>query len=116
MRAACSPMPKAGWSGERRIHALHIGCVPEFVRAVRREFGDAIAPGDAFITNHPYIGGTPHTLDMALIMPIFFEGELVAFAGNTAHKSDLGGVVPGTGYGQRARSSKKGRSIRRCAS
>jgi len=78
---------------------LHVPCVAAIVRSVRRDFGDDIAPGDAFITNHPYAAGLPHSMDMAAITPIFSGGELVAFGVSIAHKSDLGGVVPGTSYG-----------------
>ncbi len=85
--------------GEHVVLPLHVSCLPEVVRAIRRTFGDDIRPGDAFITNHPYEAGLPHSMDMAVVTP-FFEGErLVAFCGNIAHKSDLGGVVPGTAYG-----------------
>jgi N-methylhydantoinase B len=86
--------------GEHLIHALHIGCIPDFVKTIRAEFGDEIFPGDAFFTNHPYVGGVPHTLDIAVVTPVFVDGRLVAFAGSTAHKSDLGGVHPGTGNGR----------------
>lgn len=88
--------------GEHLIHALHIGCIPDFVRSIRERFGDDLHPGDAFFTNHPYWGGVPHTLDVAVAAPIFWDGRLIAFAGSTAHKSDLGGVHPGTGNGRAA--------------
>ena len=97
--ASCLLTDAEGGRGRRAAHprACTSAASPSSSGAVRREFGDEIALGDAFHHQlNSYIGGTPHTLDMALIMPIrFFEGELVAFAGNTAHKSDLGGVVPG---------------------
>jgi N-methylhydantoinase B len=82
--------------GEHVVAPLHITSLPGTVRAVRRRFGDDIAPGDAFITNHPFEADVPHSVDMALIMPIFAGDRLIAFAGSIAHKSDLGGVVPGT--------------------
>jgi N-methylhydantoinase B len=84
--------------GEHVILPLHVAALPEVVRATRGVFGDDIQPGDAFITNHPYLGGVTHSQDMALITPLFYEDELVAFCGSIAHKSDLGGVVAGTGY------------------
>jgi N-methylhydantoinase B len=84
--------------GEHVVLPLHVACLPEVVRAIRRTFDD-IAPGDAFITNHPYEGGVPHSMDMAVVTPFFYDGRLVAFCGSIAHKSDLGGVVPGSGYG-----------------
>jgi N-methylhydantoinase B len=84
--------------GEHVVLPLHVSCLPEVVRAIRRRFEDDIRPGDAFITNHPYEGGVPHSMDMAVVTPFFYRGELAAFCGSIAHKSDLGGVVPGSGY------------------
>jgi N-methylhydantoinase B len=84
--------------GEHVVLPLHVAALPEVVRAVRRAFDD-IVPGDAFITNHPYIAGVTHSMDMAVVTPVFHAGELIAFCGSIAHKSDLGGVVPGTSYG-----------------
>ena len=83
--------------GEHAILPLHVAALPEVVRAVCAAFDD-IAPGDAFICNHPYTGVT-HSSDMAVVTPVFADGELIAFCGSIAHKSDLGGVVPGTTYG-----------------
>ncbi len=98
--ASCMIMDAQGHVvGEHVVLPLHVACLPEVVRGVRRTFGDAIAAGDAFITNHPYLGGVPHSMDMALITPVFHAGTLVAFCGSIAHKSDLGGVVAGTAYG-----------------
>ncbi|MBI4527871.1 MAG: hydantoinase B/oxoprolinase family protein, partial [Deltaproteobacteria bacterium] len=41
-----------------------------------------------------------HAPDMAVLTPIFYRGEWVGFAANMAHKSDIGGTVPGSGSGQ----------------
>jgi N-methylhydantoinase B len=79
---------------------LHIGAFPACCGAVLREFGDHIAEGDAFLINHPYQGGSPHAPDMAVISPVFCEGELFGFCGSIAHKSDIGGPVPGSCSGQ----------------
>jgi len=84
--------------GEHVVLPLHVSALPEVVRAVRAAFDD-IVEGDAFITNHPYIAGVTHSMDMAVVTPVFHAGELIAFCGSIAHKSDLGGVVPGTSYG-----------------
>jgi N-methylhydantoinase B len=85
--------------GEHAVLPLHVAALPEVVRAVRRRFDGDIAPGDAFITNHPYEAGVTHAVDMAVVTPVFAAGRLVAFCGSIAHKSDLGGMVPGTGSG-----------------
>ncbi len=86
--------------GQHAVASLHPGTLAEVVRAMIKTFGDDIGPGDAYITNHPYLAGTPHSIDMAVITPFFHEGKLVAFSGGLAHKSDLGGPVPGTGNAQ----------------
>ncbi len=79
---------------------LHMGAFPACAAAVLKNYsGDEIREGDAFITNHPYLGGSPHAPDMAVLTPIFYKGEWIGFAANMAHKSDIGGTVPGSGSG-----------------
>ena len=79
---------------------LHIGAFPACTAAVIDVFGDGIAEGDGFIINHPYHGGSPHAPDIAVITPVFVDGELFGFCGSIAHKSDIGGPVPGSCSGQ----------------
>ena len=79
---------------------LHIGAFPACCAAVLREFGDTIAEGDAFLINHPYQGGSPHAPDIAVITPVFVDGVVFGFCGSIAHKSDIGGPVPGSCSGQ----------------
>jgi N-methylhydantoinase B len=86
--------------GQFAVASLHPGTLTEVTRTLLSTFGDTIAPGDAFITNHPYLAGTPHAIDMAVVTPFFHDGKLVAFSGGIAHKSDLGGPVAGSGNGQ----------------
>jgi len=79
---------------------LHMGAFPACAAAILKTFSlDEIHQGDAFIINHPYLGGSPHAPDMGVFTPIYFENELVGFAANMAHKSDIGGTVPGSGSG-----------------
>ena len=94
--------------GEHTVAALHVTALPGVVRAIRRRFGDDLYPGDAFITNHPYEADVPHSVDMACVMPIFAEDRLIAFAGSIAHKSDLGGMVPGTANGSAREAFQEG--------
>ncbi len=79
---------------------LHIGAFPACTAAVIEAFHDSFAEGDAFIINHPYHGGSPHAPDIAVITPVFVEGTLFGFCGSIAHKSDIGGPVPGSCSGQ----------------
>ena len=71
---------------------VHLGAMPSAVAAVRR---DEQSPGDAWILNDPYRGGT-HLPDITLISPVFAGSELVAFAANRAHHADVGGPTPGS--------------------
>jgi N-methylhydantoinase B len=57
---------------------------------------ERLASGDIIILNDPYAGGGTHLSDVALIMPIFHEGELVAFAVDKAHWTEVGGKDPGS--------------------
>ena len=77
---------------------LHIGPLAAQVNEIRRRFPSA-EPGDAFIVNHPYQACQNHATDVCNITPMFFEDRLVGYIGNTAHKPDLGGKVPGTNAG-----------------
>jgi N-methylhydantoinase B len=80
---------------------LHMGAFPACAAGVLKYYPPAeIHEGDAFITNHPYLGGSPHAPDMAVLTPIFFRGEWVGFAADMAHKSDIGGPVPGSCWSQ----------------
>ena len=52
--------------------------------------------GDIIVTNDPYGGGGTHLSDVSLVMPIFVDGELVAFSANKAHWTEVGGKDPGS--------------------
>ena len=54
-----------------------------------RSENPGIADGDMFLTNDPWIGAT-HQSDVALIAPVFWEGELFCWVGNTLHQWDMG--------------------------
>jgi N-methylhydantoinase B len=77
---------------------LHIGPLAAQVGEVRRRFPDA-EPGDAYIVNHPYQACQNHSTDICIITPMFADERVVGYIGNTAHKPDLGGKVPGTNAG-----------------
>src|ERR1700751_3902938 len=79
---------------------LHIGAFPACCGAVLAEFEGDIAAGDAFLINDPYAGGSPHAPDMAVITPVMRGKKLIGFCGSIAHKSDIGGPVPGSCSGQ----------------
>ena len=59
-------------------------------------FKGEIRPGDSFMANDPYHSGNSHVPDMAVVTPVFFDGEIIAYTACIAHKPDLGGLVPGS--------------------
>ena len=88
--------------GEGNLASSGAG-IPAFVgvldKAVKRVIelnaGD-IEPGDIYATNDPYFGGVTHLNDVVLTMPVFADGELIAWTANIAHWNDVGGMVPGS--------------------
>jgi N-methylhydantoinase B len=82
------------------VLGLHMGAFPACIEGLFQDYpAEALRPGDAFVVNHPYRGGSPHAPDMAVITPVFRDGRLIAFAAAMAHKPDIGGPVPGSCLG-----------------
>jgi len=99
--ASCALMNAAGEIvAQHVVLPLHIGAFPACCAALLRHYHNDIAEGDAFIINHTYEGGSPHAPDICIITPVFYDGELFGFCGSIAHKSDIGGPVPGSCSGQ----------------
>jgi len=73
---------------------MHIGSLPGYIEGIKHFLGDDIHEGDIILHNNPYYGAS-HTPDLAIVIPIFFEGKLVAYAANTGHVLDTGGMSPG---------------------
>jgi len=73
---------------------MHIGSLPWYIRGFLLRLRGRIADGDVIVHNHPYLGAS-HTPDVAVAVPIFWEGELLGFAAVTAHVLDVGGAFPG---------------------
>lgn len=79
----------------RQDIAAHVGTLHHTCKAVIEEFKGDINPGDVFLVNDPYIGGT-HFSDTRVIRPIFYKDELIAFSQSNGHWADMGGSVPGS--------------------
>ncbi len=75
-----------------------VGVLDKAVKRVIEKYNqpNEIEPGDIFVTNDPYSGGVTHLNDVILIMPVFVDGEIIAWAANIAHWNDVGGMVPGS--------------------
>lgn len=75
-----------------------VGVLDKTVKKIlekHNQSGD-IEPGDVFLTNDPYNGGVTHLNDIVLTMPVFMDGEIIAWTANIAHWNDVGGKVPGS--------------------
>ena len=70
---------------------VHLGSMPAAVAAIVSEDH---APGDLWIVNDPFGGGT-HLPDITLISPVFAGDEQLGFAASRAHHADVGGPTPG---------------------
>ena len=71
---------------------VHLGAMPAAIAAV---LGEEQRPGEPWILNDPYRGGT-HLPDITVITPAFHAGELVGFAASRAHHADVGAPEPGS--------------------
>ena len=89
----------------------HGATIDEFVRQVLadRPAGD-IREGDMFFSNDPWWGAL-HANDGILAMPIFWEGELIAWSGIVMHDDDVGSPVPGSFRLGRAGSLRRGAAV-----
>ena len=71
---------------------VHLGAMPTAVAAVLSE---EHAPGDAWILNDPFAGGT-HLPDITVVSPVFGDSGLLGFAASRAHHADVGAPEPGS--------------------
>jgi N-methylhydantoinase B len=76
---------------------VHIAAYSYTIRGLLERYPwERMREHDAFILNDPYIGGMHHVPDMAVVTPVFWEGKPLGFCATIAHKSDVGGLVPGS--------------------
>jgi N-methylhydantoinase B len=76
---------------------IHLGSMPDAVRAVVAAFASDVRDGDVFVHNDPYFGGS-HLPDVNVIRPAFRDSELLGYACLRAHWPDIGSATPGS-YG-----------------
>src|SRR5258708_11210446 len=74
---------------------IFTGTFSRQVQFVLARFSSDIAPGDTFLTNDPFEGGT-HACDFAIIRPIFVHGTVLAYGIAVAHLLDVGGALAGS--------------------
>ena len=76
---------------------IHLGSMITIGKVILQKYGlKYIYPGDIFISNDPYLGGSSHLSDITIITPFFYNDKLVLFAANTSHHIDVGGRFPGS--------------------
>jgi len=76
---------------------VHLGSMSDSVRQVIRSEGKQMGPGDTYVLNSPYLGGT-HLPDITVITPVFDPGgeHILFYVGNRGHHADVGGQSPGS--------------------
>jgi 5-oxoprolinase (ATP-hydrolysing) len=76
---------------------VHLGSMSESIRAVIRNNKGAMTPGDVYVLNAPYNGGT-HLPDVTVITPVFDDerSDILFYAGSRGHHADIGGISPGS--------------------
>ncbi|MFN8839071.1 MAG: hydantoinase B/oxoprolinase family protein [Burkholderiales bacterium] len=76
---------------------VHLGSMGASVRAVIDDNAGRIAPGDVYVLNDPYRGGT-HLPDVTVVTPVFDDAgrEVLFWVGSRGHHADIGGLTPGS--------------------
>lgn len=76
---------------------VHLGSMGESIKAVIEANEGRIKPGDAYVLNNPYRGGT-HLPDITVVTPVFDEAgrELLFYVASRGHHAEIGGIAPGS--------------------
>uniref|UniRef100_UPI0025E1F928 hydantoinase B/oxoprolinase family protein n=1 Tax=Ottowia sp. TaxID=1898956 RepID=UPI0025E1F928 len=76
---------------------VHLGSMGESIRTVIDRNRGAMHPGDVYVLNDPYHGGT-HLPDITVITPVYLDGQAAPafYVGSRGHHADIGGLTPGS--------------------
>ncbi len=76
---------------------VHLGSMSESVRSLIKDFGDTLKPGNIYLSNNPYNGGT-HLPDVTAITPVFLPDSTtpIFYVASRGHQADIGGITPGS--------------------
>ena len=74
---------------------VHLGSMGESIKTVVRENATTMQPGDVYVLNDPYHGGT-HLPDITVITPVYLDGKPTFYVGSRGHHADVGGTTPGS--------------------
>ena len=75
---------------------IHIASMSGLMQCLLEKYGHDIREGDMFVANDPHTAGGTHLPDINYAMPVYLDGELLAFVCNIAHHADVGGMAPGS--------------------
>ena len=76
---------------------VHLGVLIDPARLIAQRYPQGVAqPGDLYIANDPYGGGSSHSPDIAIFAPAFHGTRLVGYAATMTHHMDIGGLAPGS--------------------
>jgi 5-oxoprolinase (ATP-hydrolysing) len=95
---SCAIFDRAGQLVANAPHVpVHLGSMESAVETVIRERGAALKPGDAYMLNAPYSGGT-HLPDITVVTPVFLDGTATPefYVASRGHHADIGGTAPGS--------------------
>jgi 5-oxoprolinase (ATP-hydrolysing) len=74
---------------------VHLGSMGESVQSLIRDRGSSLKPGDVYVSNNPYNGGT-HLPDVTVITPVFIQNSPLFYVASRGHHADIGGITPGS--------------------
>ena len=94
---SCALFDSAGGLVANAPHIpVHLGSMGDSVLAILQTYGDQMRPGDAYVLNDPYQGGT-HLPDITVVTPVFIERATPSFyVASRGHHADVGGITPGS--------------------
>jgi 5-oxoprolinase (ATP-hydrolysing) len=103
---SCAVFDKEGQLIANAPHVpVHLGSMGDSVQTVIEEYRDAMQPGDVFVLNNPYHGGT-HLPDVTVVTPVFNKNEgverqgkgsqILFYVASRGHHADIGGITPGS--------------------
>ncbi|MGB5594353.1 MAG: hydantoinase B/oxoprolinase family protein [Crocosphaera sp.] len=76
---------------------VHLGSMSESVKSLIQDKGNTLQPGDVYLSNNPYNGGT-HLPDVTSITPVFDDKNqgILFYVASRGHQADIGGITPGS--------------------
>ncbi len=74
---------------------VHLGSMSESIKTVIRLNAGKMKPGNVYVLNAPYNGGT-HLPDVTVITPVFQSNDVLFYVGSRGHHADIGGITPGS--------------------